>query len=117
MASRLYRRMRLLACRYWSCAPPQLDAWVDEGRVSTLDVIELIFMLSHDPLTAIWLMDYLYPEAKAKQEAKDKRNQEAAEQRKREEQWQITALRMLNQCKPQNDDEAGRIAALRESLK
>lgn len=112
MASGLYSRMRAVACRYWSCAPPELDEWIEQGRVSVVDVIELVHLLVHDPIVAIWLMDYLYPGDKERRE----REEAEAAAAKQREQWKLSAMRMLQQCKPKDDAEAAKITALKENL-
>lgn len=69
----LFRRMRSVACRYWGVAPPYLDAMVDSGQLSLCDVTDLIWQLVHDPVTACWLVRYLYPEAADRVEHRQKR--------------------------------------------
>ena len=113
MESGLYSRMRTVACRYWSCAPPELDEWIQAGRVSVMDILELVHMLAHDPLVGIWLMDYIYPEDKRQREIEDAEEK----RRKQREQWNLSALRMLQLCPPPKDDkEAAQMAALKETL-
>lgn len=97
--------MRSLACRFWGCAPPQLDQWIEEGRLSFLDVYELIVQLQYDPIVQLWLFQYLTPEAV-----------ERATQVEREGANKLTGLKLLSLYKPKNDVEAARIEAMKKEL-
>lgn len=104
MPSAIFTRLRAIACREWKIAPPQFDEWVGEGRISYLDVMELVKVLCHDPLTALWIYDYLYPERVAEEAARKKREAEAEEKRKREERWRIDGLRLLGMVSRQHPE-------------
>lgn len=104
--SQQFHRLRALACRYWSVAPPQFDEWVAEGKINFVDVMEMVKLLCHDPLTSLWIYEYLWPDKAAAEAARKKAEQEAEEERQRQERWKITGMRMIamaRKSQPENE--------------
>lgn len=101
----LFYRLRTLACREWSVAPPVLDGMIDRGEISMLDIISLVHMLAHDPLVGFWVVDYLYPNLpeKRKKQKAQKTNDE-------------TFLKMLSMVPTRNEAEAKKKSALIEAM-
>lgn len=112
----LYQRLRALACREWKLAPHELDALASQGRILFEDVAELVTMMCHDPLVALWISDYLWPEqVKAKVE-EEKRVKEEAAAAKRKREWEINFIRMINMCKPKDEAEKKQMQQIKETL-
>lgn len=104
VSSGIKRRFRALACREWGISPAEFDDLVSSRRILLEDVADLVMMLMHDPLTAVWLMGYLSPEAKAAIEER------AARQRDHER-----ILSFLQFVKPKTEEDRAYLEAVRQA--
>lgn len=95
------RRIRALACRYWALSPDEYDRRAAERLITLPDVADLLWMLVHDPLTAVWIMQYLSPKAVA-----------AAKVRDREARDHNQAMTFLRMVQPKSDEDRAYLEAL-----
>lgn len=58
----LFEKLGQLAMREWRLSPSVFYAQCEAGEIWLEDLAGLVLLLSHDPLTALWLDKYLFPE-------------------------------------------------------
>lgn len=102
----LYDRMRAVACRYWGIPPWELDSRIEQGGVSFAEVMNLIHLLGHDPLTGPWLFAYLAPATVERIKEKKK----AADNK-------VQFAKILPMVVPKNEEERWFLESLQAQLK